>query len=343
MAELGVGVMAPQENAVPDIEVPAAPLAELRGVTKAFRGSGLGLMSPKVVNRAVDNVDVTINRGEFIALVGESGSGKSTLGRIMLGLLDADDGAVLYRDRDMANFTRAERTTFRRDVQAVFQDSGASLNPRRTILQSVEVPLLYNCGLPRNTARTRAAELLDRVGLPPALFQDRLPHELSGGQRQRVGLARAMASDPTLIVADEPVSALDVSVRAKVLSLMRDLQREASVAYLFITHDLGVVRSLADRVLVMYRGAIVEEGPATTVIKRPLHPYTQALVAATPVADPRARKRSEPSMIRETASSPDPSIGCRFRGRCPAAIDVCHSPPEYRRIGDDVAVACHRV
>lgn len=265
------------------------PLIEAVGLTKVFNEGWSRLFARSIPRPAVNDASLAIQPGEFVALVGESGSGKSTLGRMLLGLTRPDAGTIRYRGFDVRDFDDAEAATFRREVQVVFQDSGASLNPRRTILSSVTIPLRYNLGMSKEQARVRAAELLDKVGLTPGLFQNRYPHELSGGQRQRVGLARAIASRPRLIIADEPVSALDVSVRATILSLMRELQRSEDVAYLFITHDLGVVRALADRALVMYRGEIVEEGDAEAVIGAPSHPYTQSLVAATPVPDPRRR------------------------------------------------------
>ncbi|MHB2266445.1 ABC transporter ATP-binding protein [Aliihoeflea sp. PC F10.4] len=274
---------------------PPHPIIEAAGLTKSFNDGWARLFKSDEPRPAVNNATLAILPGEFVALVGESGSGKSTLGRMLLGLTDPDVGNIRYRGVDVGAFTHDEAAAFRREVQVVFQDSGASLNPRRTILSSVMIPLLYNLRMGRDEAGHRAAELLDRVGLTPALFQNRYPHELSGGQRQRVGLARAVASRPRLIIADEPVSALDVSVRANILSLMRDLQRDEGVAYLFITHDLGVVRALADRALVMLRGEIVEEGDAAQVIGQPSHAYTRTLVAATPVPDPR-RRSSRPAV-----------------------------------------------
>lgn len=274
---------------------PPHPIIEAAGLTKSFNEGWARLFKSDEPRPAVNKATLAILPGEFVALVGESGSGKSTLGRMLLGLTEPGMGEIRYRGVDVAMFTREEDAIFRREVQVVFQDSGASLNPRRTILSSVMIPLVYNLRMSREEARHRAAELLDRVGLTPALFQNRYPHELSGGQRQRVGLARAVASRPRLIIADEPVSALDVSVRANILSLMRDLQRDDGVAYLFITHDLGVVRALADRALVMFRGEIVEEGEAAQVIGQPSHAYTRSLVAATPVPDPR-RRASPPTL-----------------------------------------------
>ena len=265
----------------------AVPLLEARSVSRLFpvRGSG-GLFRAKQMQRAVDHVSVAIHPGEVLALVGESGSGKTTLGRMLLGLTAPSEGAVLYKGQDISFRAGDAARAFRREVQVVFQDTGGSLNPRRPIGQSVALPLRYNGGLDARTAAREVDALLDQVGLPPAHFRERLPHELSGGQRQRVGIARALASKPSVIIADEPVSALDVSVRAQILKLMFELQREKQLAYLFITHDLGVVRAMADRVMVMHQGRVVEAGAADTVLNTPAHPYTRQLLAATPVPDP---------------------------------------------------------
>ena len=265
----------------------AVPLLEARDVSRLFpvRASG-GLFRARTMQRAVDHVSVQIQPGEVLALVGESGSGKTTLGRMLLGLTAPSEGAILYKGQDIASHRGDAKRGFRREVQVVFQDTGGSLNPRRSIGQSVALPLACHRGLAGRDAAKEVDALLDQVGLPPAHFRDRLPHELSGGQRQRVGIARALASNPSVIVADEPVSALDVSIRAQILRLMADLQREKNLAYLFITHDLGVVRAMADRVMVMYQGRVVETGDADTVLDTPQHDYTRKLLAATPVPDP---------------------------------------------------------
>ncbi|MGJ7510579.1 ATP-binding cassette domain-containing protein [Variovorax sp. GT1P44] len=265
----------------------SAPLLEARDLSRLFpvRASG-GLFRARQMQRAVDRVSLSIGAGEVLALVGESGSGKTTLGRMLLGLTAPSEGTILYKGVDIATRSGEAARSFRREVQVVFQDTGGSLNPRRTIGQSVALPLTYHRGLDRRAAATEVDALLDQVGLPAAHFRDRLPHELSGGQRQRVGIARALASNPALIVADEPVSALDVSVRAQILKLMFDLQRQRKLSYLFITHDLGVVRAMADRVMVMHQGRVVESGDADAVLNDPRDPYTQRLLAATPVPDP---------------------------------------------------------
>ncbi len=260
--------------------MPVDPLLEAHEVARVFPGGGW--LAPRPALRAVDGVSLAIAPGETVAVVGESGSGKSTLGRMLLGLDRPDEGRILYRAADIATRDGAARRRFRADVQVVFQDSFTSLNPRRSIAGSLGVPLRHNLGLGRAESQQRIDALLERVGLDPARFRDRLPHELSGGQRQRVGIARALASNPRVIIADEPVSALDVSVRAHILRLLRDLQREHGLACLFITHDLGVVRAIADRVVVMYRGRIVEHGAAAQVMSAPAHAYTRTLLAALP-------------------------------------------------------------
>lgn len=263
------------------------PLMQAQDVHRLFplRGTG-GLFRRPRQQAAVDGVTLALYPGEVVAVVGESGSGKTTLGRMMLGLLSPCAGRILYKGQDITSLQGEAWRSFRRDVQVVFQDTGASLNPRHSIGHSVGLPLRHNLGMDAATASKEVDRLLDQVGLPAVHFRDRLPNELSGGQRQRVGIARALASKPALIVADEPVSALDVSVRAQILRLMADLRERERLAYLFITHDLGVVRALADRVVVMLQGQVVETGTVDEVLLSPRHAYTQQLLAATPVPDP---------------------------------------------------------
>ena len=273
---------------MPGAEAPVAPLLEARLVSRQFpvRGSGT-LLRARRMQTAVNSVSLAVQPGEVLALVGESGSGKTTLGRMLLGLTAPDSGAVLYRGQDIASLRGNARAEFRRAVQVVFQDSGGSLNPRHTVAENIALPLRYNRGLAPDAAAREVDALLEQVQLGAAHFRGRLPHELSGGQRQRVGIARALASRPQVVIADEPVSALDVSVRAQILRLMFDLQQTQGLAFLFITHDLGVVRAFAQRVAVMYQGHIVEQGPADAVLDAPQDAYTRRLLAATPVPDPR--------------------------------------------------------
>lgn len=263
------------------------PLLAACAVSRRFpiRGSG-GLLRRTAYQLAVDQVSISLYAGEVVAVVGESGSGKTTLGRMLLGLTAPSAGSVQYKGADISRLHGDDWQRFRRDVQVVFQDTGGSLNPRHSIGDSIALPLRYNLAMDAKAAASEVDRLLDQVGLAPNNFRHRLPHELSGGQRQRVGIARALASRPALIVADEPVSALDVSVRAQILRLMADLRQEQQLAYLFISHDLGVVRALADRVLVMYQGRVVEAGSADEIFNHPAHEYTQRLLDATPVPDP---------------------------------------------------------
>lgn len=285
----------------------STPILEARGVSQLFPvRSKQRLFARTTMQRAVDGISVAIHPGEVVALVGESGSGKSTLGRMMLGLLPPSEGSIHFRGKALAALSAEEARTFRREVQVVFQDTGASLNPRHTIAQSVAIPLLHNLGIKGPEVARRVDSLLDQVGLAPGRFRDRLPHELSGGQRQRVGIARAMASDPSVIIADEPVSALDVSVRAQVLELMDRLRRQRQLAYLFITHDLGVVRALADRVLVMQGGRLVEAGDVDTILSNPQCAYTQRLLAATPVPDPSRQGRRLAEAMRQNTLGETP-------------------------------------
>ncbi len=254
-------------------------LIEATAVSKIYT-TRAGLFSPLRPLAAVKDVSVSVADGEVVALVGESGSGKSTLGRILLGLIPATAGSVNFDDKPITGLSGAGWRAYRRGAQAVFQDTSASLNPRRTVGESVAAPFIFNMGLSSGEARAGAMKALERVGLPAAQYFTRYPHQLSGGQRQRVGLARALASQPRFLVADEPVSALDVSIRAQMLKLLIDLQREEGLACLFITHDLAAARAVASRALVMRLGEVVEAGPIAQVFERPMHPYTQALVAA---------------------------------------------------------------
>lgn len=290
---------------------------------------------------AVDGVSLVLRRGQAFGLVGESGSGKSTLARTVVRLEAPTYGRVVFDGTDVSKLSHREIRPFRRRVQMVFQDPYASLNPRMKVGDIVGEPLIVHEGLGRRAARQRARELLERVGLTADAIS-RYPHEFSGGQRQRVGIARALAIRPDLIVADEPVSALDVSIRAQLLNLLKDLQREFALTYLFISHDLGVVRYVCDRVAVMYLGQVVEEGDCEAVFAAPRHPYTQALISAIPVPDPAVERYREAQLLSEEMPSPlAPPPGCRFHTRCPIAEAQCRTQqPPAVAVGQGHWAAC---
>lgn len=322
------------------------PIIEVEHLTKRFsvRSREGGFLTQRVGLTAVDNVSLAIHSHETVALVGESGSGKSTLGRLILGLETPTEGLIRYRGRVVSDLAGDDRNDFRRNVQVVFQDTGSSLNPRRSVGSSVALSLRYNLGLSGDAVRTRVAELLTSVGLDPATFANRSPLQLSGGQRQRVSIARAMASDPAFIVADEAVSALDVSVRAQVLKVFKQMQERTGVSYLFITHDLGVVRAISDRVVVLYLGQVVNSGPAAEIFDNPTHPYTKALLDAAPIPDPAVKGRARIRLRGDIPSPIDPPPGCRFHTRCPLAQEICREQmPALRDLGAGMASACHFV
>jgi len=270
--------------------------------------------------KAVDGVDFGIPRGKTLGLVGESGCGKSTVARLVLRLLDPDRGDILYNGRDIGGLSAGEMKPLRREMQIVFQDPYGSLNPRMTVGQTIEEGL-RTLGMAARERRSRIEELLQTVGIPPA-NANRYPHEFSGGQRQRVGIARALSVGPSLIICDEPVSALDVSIQAQIINLLKDLQDRLGLSYLFIAHDLNVVAYISDRIAVMYLGQIMEQAPAEALFENPLHPYTLALLSAVPVADPSARREMK-SLGGEVPTPMDPPPGCKFQGRCPLVEDRC--------------------
>jgi oligopeptide transport system ATP-binding protein len=294
--------------------------------------------------RAVDGVTLTVREGEVLGLVGESGCGKSTLARTILQLVPATGGSVILNGRNLGEASRSEMLACRRDLQMIFQDPHASLNPRMTVYATLAEPLLVHGICPASEVRARVHELMETVGLAPPLAR-KYPHEFSGGQRQRIGVARALAVSPKLMVLDEPVSALDVSIQAQVINLLDDLQDEFGLSYLFVAHDLSVVRHISDRVAVMYLGKIVELGPAEDVIDRPRHPYTRALVSAIPVADPEVERARQRIVLAGDPPSPiDPPPGCAFHPRCPYAVDRCRlAVPPLVAAGAGREAACIRL
>jgi oligopeptide/dipeptide ABC transporter ATP-binding protein len=320
------------------------PLLQVQGLVKHYpmRGGFLDRLQrrPSQVVRAVDGVDLTIRDGETLALVGESGCGKSTTGRCILYLQNPTAGTVTYRGKQIDPTNSAEMRERRKQLQIVFQDPNSSLNPRMTVGQTLEEALAFHKIVPKSERSNRVRELLETVGLNQQ-FKGRYANELSGGQRQRIGIARALAVDPDLIVADEAVSALDVSVQAQILQLLTRLREEKGLAYLFISHQLGVVRSISDAVAVMYLGKIVEQAPTELIFHTPLHPYTQALMAAAPIPNPRAR-RERIILTGDPPSPVNPPSGCRFRTRCPFATEQCAAEiPELREVQPSHFVACH--
>jgi oligopeptide/dipeptide ABC transporter ATP-binding protein len=312
-------------------------LVSVRDLVKHFPVEG----SDDVV-RAVDGVTFQIFAGETLGLVGESGCGKSTVGRCLLRLIEPTSGHVNFQGRDMLALDKKELRQMRREMQIIFQDPYASLNPRMKIGDIVGEPLVIHNEGSKNDRRERVAQLLRRVGLDPD-YMNRYAHEFSGGQRQRIGVARTLALNPKLIVADEPVSALDVSVQAQVVNLLQELQQEFRLTYLFISHGLAVVEHISTRVAVMYLGRIVEIAPAAELYAQPLHPYTQALLSAIPIPDPR-QKRKRIILQGDVPTPINPPSGCRFRTRCPIAIEECaHIDPELREVSPGHSVACIRV
>ncbi len=317
----------------------SAPLLQVRGLRKYFSVGG-GLFESTRHVRAVDGVDLSVPRGGTLGLVGESGCGKSTLGRLILRLIEADAGQVLFEGRDVRALGRKDLRALRRRMQIIFQDPYASLNPRMTVGETIgEGLMIHRLCEPRERA-TRVGELLETVGLR-ADHGRRYPHEFSGGQRQRVGIARALALEPSLIIADEPVSSLDVSVQAQILNLMLELQQRFEIAYLFISHDLRVVRHMSDEVAVMYLGRIVERAPADALFASPQHPYTEALLSAVPPADPGV-VRDRIVLAGDVPSPIDPPKGCPFHPRCPKAVERCSvEQPLLREARVGHHSACH--
>jgi oligopeptide/dipeptide ABC transporter ATP-binding protein len=320
----------------------SAPLVEAEHLKLHFpvkRGALLERAAASV--HAVDDVTFALRQGETLGLVGESGCGKTTLARCLMRLLEPTGGSVRFRGRDVTRASGRALSPLRREMQMVFQDPYASLNPRKRVLRIVGAPLLLH-GVERSQIDARVRELLARVGLAEE-HANRFPHEFSGGQRQRIGVARALAVQPRLIVLDEPVSALDVSIRAQIVNLLDDLQDELGLAYLFVAHDLSVVRHVSDRIAVMYLGKLMEVSPAEELYAKPIHPYTAALLAAVPVPDPREnRARARMVVPGEPPNPQDPPSGCVFHPRCPRATGVCREvEPPLTRYPSGHLAACH--
>ena len=317
------------------------PILEARDLSKLFP-SPKKLFTPARFVTAVDRVSLSVLPGETLAIVGESGSGKSTLGRLLLRLLGASEGRVFYQGEEITHASGARLNQLRRELQIIFQDPFASLNPRMTVEQIVGEPLWLHQNMKKADRQYHVAELLRTVGLPAA-WAGRYPHEFSGGQRQRIGIARALIMNPEFIIADEPISALDVSIRAQVLNLMAELQRRRGLTYLLISHDLSVMRFICDRIAVIHLGRIVELSSTEKLFAHPLHPYTKGLLGSIPVANPKlARKKVNSSIEGDIPSPINPPTGCRFHTRCPYAKPECAQVmPQMKDMGGGHMVACH--
>ena len=337
---------APQETAAPAQGVEGEVLLEVRGLKMYFPVNSRGIIPRHVADvKAVDGVDLFVKRGETLGLVGESGCGKTTVGRSILQVYDVTEGEILFEGTDLVKLKPRQMRHVRRRLQMIFQDPYSSLNPRMTAGSIIGEPLrIHNMAGTRGEYRDRVEELLQVVGLNPYM-RDRYPHEFSGGQRQRIGIARSLAVRPSLIVCDEPVSALDVSIQAQIINLLQELQEQFVLTYIFIAHDLSVVRHISDRVAVMYLGKIVEVATREEIYENPLHPYTKALLSAVPIPDPLVERQRERIVLTGDVPSPlRPPSGCRFHTRCPIAIDVCsEEDPVFRDVGGDHWVSCHRV
>ena len=325
--------------------MPTDKLLELEGLTKYFY-KPMGLLGRrKQVVQSVDHVSFHILRHETFGLVGESGCGKSTLGRTITRLYEPTEGKILYDGTDISHLTGPQLLPYRKRIQMIFQDPYASLDSRMTVMDIIREALDLHSELTTKEQRSqRVYELLDHVGLMRE-HANRYPHEFSGGQRQRIGIARALAVNPEFIVCDEPISALDVSIQAQVVNMLEDLQREFGLTYLFIAHDLSMVRHISNRIGVMYLGKLVEVGDSEEIYQNHLHPYTEALLSSVPLPDPELAHRSEPIMLQGDIPSPiGPPSGCRFRTRCPYATQLCaEQEPPLTEVGSNHAVACHRV
>jgi oligopeptide transport system ATP-binding protein len=314
-------------------------LLEVKGLKKYFPITG-GLLGRKQGEvKAVDDVSFFVRKGETLGIVGESGCGKSTTGRLLIRLIEASEGKIVFEDKEITSMSKSELRKTRRDIQMVFQDPYASLNPRHSIEQILEEPLIVHGIGTKEERRKQVREMLEVVGLS-SYHAKRYPHQFSGGQRQRIGIAKALMTKPKLIIADEPVSALDVSIQAQVLNLMKDIQKEFQLTYIFIAHDLGVVRHISDRVGVMYLGRLIELTESEELYENPKHPYTKALLSAVPIPDPDIKK--ETILIEGEIPSPaNPPSGCAFHTRCSHVMDICKTTRPQEQNQNGHFVACH--
>jgi len=315
-------------------------LLSVTDLHKSFQVSSSRPGGPKQTLHAVDGISFEIQAGETLGLVGESGCGKSTTGKLLLRLLEADSGSIQFRGQPLLALPKKEMTELRREMQMIFQDPFSSLNPRMRVGEIIGEPLLIHNLAKKAAVRDQVVRLMQTVGLAPEHY-NRYAHEFSGGQRQRIGIARTLAVQPSLIIADEPISALDLSIQAQIINLLQDIQQEFSLTYLFISHDLGVIEHVCDRVAVMYLGRIVELASARELYQSPLHPYTEALLNAVPIPDPNRAKKTQ-LLAGETPSPINPPQGCHFHPRCPYAGDICRSTyPTLETRSSGRQVACH--
>ena len=310
-------------------------ILEVRGLKKYFN-------TPHGLLHAVDDLSFNIEKGKTLGVVGESGCGKSTLGRVILRLIDSTEGEVLFEGKDVLKYSKAEMRAMRKSMQIIFQDPYESINPRMSVGELIAEPLIVNKICKGAEMDKKVRELMDTVGLAERMINS-YPHELDGGRRQRIGIARALSVSPKFIVCDEPVSALDVSIQAQILNLMQDLQKERGFTYMFITHNLSVVKHISDDIMVMYLGKMVEKAPKSELFKNPMHPYTKTLLSAVPVPDPEVSRSRQRIVLEGDIPSPmNPPTGCRFHTRCPYATEKCREAvPEFKEYAPDHWAACH--